>query len=355
MPRLSTALTLLVALGVGTPTASAAIFCVSDGPSLQNALTQAATNGEDDQIRLRAGIYTMGSGATAFTYNSAEAFRLVISGGWQNFGLVTCAFASADPNLSVLNGANQRRVMDLSKSSTNFNAMLEVRNLTITGGSGTGFGGLRVSVGDAVALERLIVRNNNATNSDSPGGILVAAARNVQLSNSLLLDNTCANGPCGAKLVTAQPVASVDVRNSTIARNRCPAIACPMAGVLIDNFFSTLVGNNAFHENEGAQLEFAPANANAVLLRNNRIGSFIGNPAQNIGNIAAPNPGFVDAANDDFRLRQDSPLLDAGDRAISAGDFDLDGNARTNGLDRDIGAYELQYMVFADSFESDDD
>lgn len=356
MPRHSRRLALAAILGLAAPfPVAAASFCVNDGPSLQNALTQAASNGENDQIRLRPGTYTMSSGLTAFAYNSAEPFLVVISGGWQNFGLVQCAIASPDPNLSVLDGVNQRRVMDLSNSSTNFNARIEVRNLTIRGGSGSGFGGLRVSVGEAVELDRLIVRNNNATNSDSPGGILVVAARNVLLSNSLVLDNTCANGPCGAKLVTAQPVASVDVRNSTIARNRCPAIACPMAGVLIDNFFSTLVGNNAFHENEGAQLEFAPANANAVSLRNNRIGSFIGNPAQNIGNIAAPNPGFVDANNDNFRLRQDSPLLDAGDGAISAGNLDLDGQPRTNGRDRDIGAYELQYMVFADSFESDDE
>jgi hypothetical protein len=231
--------------------------------------------------------------------------------------------------------------------------MLEVRNLTIRGGSGTGFGGLRVSVGDSVDLDRLIVRNNNATNSESPGGILVASARSVSLVNSLILDNTCANGPCGAKIVTGQAVAGVDIRNSTIARNRCPAIACPMAGVLIDNFFSTLVGNNAFHENEGTQLEFAPVNANAVSLRNNRIDSFIGTPAENVGNIVAPNPGFVDAAGNNFRLRPDSPLLDTGDAAISAGDFDLDGNARTNGRGRDIGAYELPYQVFADGFESD--
>lgn len=345
-------LVLLVALGLTLPLpVTAAIFCVSDGPSLQNALTQAASNGEDDDIRLRPGTYTMGSGATAFTYTSSEAFRLVISGGWQTVGVIPCGLAASDPNLSVLDGVNQRRVMDLSSSSTNFNAMLTVRNLTIRSGSGSGFGGLRVAVGDSVELDRLIVRNNNATNSESPGGILVASARSLNLLNSLILDNTCANGPCAAKLVTAQPVAGVDIRNSTIARNRCPAIACPMAGVFIDNFFSTIVGNNAFHENEGAQLEFAPANA--FRLVHNRIDSFIGSPTESVGNIAAPVPGFVDAAGNNFRLRPDSPLLDAGDGALSAGDFDLDGNARTNGRGRDIGAYELPYQVFADGFEDE--
>lgn len=347
-------LVLLAAAGPTPPLpATAAVFCVNDGLSLQNALTLAASNGQDDDIRLRPGTYTMGTGATAFTYTSSESFRLVISGGWQTVGVIPCGLALADPNLSVLDGVNQRRVMDLSSLSTNFNAMLTVRNLTIRGGSGSGtdFGGLRVAVGDSVELDRLIVRNNNATHSESPGGILVASARSLNLLNSLILDNTCANGPCGAKLVTAQPVAGVDIRNSTIARNRCPAIACPMAGVFIDNVFSTIVGNNAFHENEGAQLEFAPANA--FRLVHNRIDSFIGSPTESVGNIVAPNPGFVDAAGNIFRLRPDSPLLDAGDDALSAGDFDLDGNARTNGRGRDIGAYELPYQVFADGFEDE--
>lgn len=345
-------LVLLAALGLTLPLpATAAIFCVNDGPSLQNALTQAASNGQDDDIRLRPGTYTMGSGATAFTYTSSEAFQLVISGGWQTVGAIPCGLAAIDPNLSVLDGVNQRRVMDLSNTSTQFNATLEVRNLTIRGGSGAGFGGLRVSVGNSAHLERLIVRNNNATTSESPGGILVAAADSVILMNSLILDNTCANGPCAAKLVTGYPIARVNIRNSTIARNRCPAIACPMAGVFIDNFFSNRVGNNAFHENEGAQLEFTPANA--FVLRHNRIDSFIGSPTESVGNIAAPVPGFVDAAGNNFRLRPDSPLLDAGDDALSAGDFDLDGNARTNGRGRDIGAYELPYQVFADGFEDE--
>lgn len=355
MRRLPRCLAFIAALGLFVPLpASAAIFCVGDGPSLQNALTQAASNGEDDQIRLRAGTYTMGSGATAFTFVSSEPNRLTLSGGWQNFGLVPCAFAFADPNLSVLDGVNQRRVLDISNSSTNFNAMIEVSNLTIRGGSGNGFGGLRVSGGDNTRLDRLVIRNNHATNSESPGGVLVTAVGGIQVTNTLISDNTCANGPCGAKLVTAQPVASLSVFNNTVARNRCPAIACPMAGILIDNFFSTLVANNAFHENEGAQLELAPANANATVLRNNRIDSFIGTPTQSSGNIFAPTPGFVDAANGNFRLREDSPLLDAGDGAIGAGEVDLDGNARTNGRDRDIGAYELPYGVFADGFESDD-
>lgn len=354
MSRLPRSLALAAILGLtAPPSATAAIFCVGDGPALQNALTQAATNGQNDEIRLRPGTYTMGSGTTAFTFNSAEPFRIVISGGWQTVGLVPCALPSPDPNLSVLDGVNQRRVLDLSNSSTDFNSSIEVRNLTIRGGSGTGFGGLRVSGSDSTQLDRLIVRHNNATTSESPGGILVASARSLSLSNSLILDNTSANGPCGARLVTGQPVADIDLRNNTIARNRCPAIACPMAGVFIDNFFSTLVGNNAFHENEGAQLVFTPPNA--FRLVHNRIASFIGTPTESAGNIVAPSPGFVDATNDNFRLRFDSPLLDTGDPALSAGDIDLDGQPRTHGRGRDIGAYELQYILFGDGFESDDD
>ncbi len=349
MRRLATIF--LLATTLGLPAAGqAAVFCVHDGPSLQNALTQAATNGQNDEIRLQPGTYTMSSGTTAFTHTSAEPFRLVISGGWQMAGYLLCAVETTDPNLSVLDGVNQRRVLDLSSSSTHFNAMVEVRNLTIRGGSGNGFGGLRVAGGDSVKLHRLIVRNNNATNSESPGGILVQGANGLNLMNSLILDNTCANGPCAARIALPGN-SSVTLFNNTIARNRCPAINCPMAGVYIDSFFSNIVANNAFHQNEGAQLEFTPANF--LRLSHNLISSYIGTPTDSDGNISTASPGFIDAAADNFRLRLDSPLLDAANGAMGADEFDLDGNPRTNGRDRDIGAYELPYMVFADGFEDD--
>ena len=78
------------------------------------------------------------------------------------------------------------------------------------------------------------------------------------------------------------------------------------------------------------------------------LGTFAYNP-QNVVNLGATSPGFVDAANDDFHLTPTSPLVDAGQPIDPpAGAVDLDGNPRAcqgNGsglIVRDIGAYEYR-------------
>jgi hypothetical protein len=351
MPRLSTALTLLVALGVGTPTASAAIFCVSDGPSLQNALTQAANNNDHDEIRLRAGTYTMSSGTTAFTFNSAEAFRLVMSGGWQTLGFNSCAFALTDPNLTVLSGATSRRVMSLATSNASSAADLEVRNLTIRDGNGPGFGGVRAeSVGGSITLDRLIIRNNIGTGTDGTGGILVPATRRVDVTNNLLLDNSCVTGGCAARLAsTTTNLWAIMFNFNTVARNRCPSNGCLMGGVHFGGSAATNISNNAFIANSAEQAHFANPDCH---LRYNLIGGYRGTPTLVVGNLDPDDPGFVNPAGDNYRLRPDSPLLDAGEPFMDGSAIDLDGRARPNGAGDDIGAYELPYVILKDGFEA---
>ena len=59
------------------------------------------------------------------------------------------------------------------------------------------------------------------------------------------------------------------------------------------------------------------------------------------GNIAAE-PRFVDAANGDFRLAEDSPCIDTGAAGYLDLSFDLDGNPRVKGRSIDMGCYEFQ-------------
>jgi hypothetical protein len=64
-------------------------------------------------------------------------------------------------------------------------------------------------------------------------------------------------------------------------------------------------------------------------------------PLEGPGDIAA-DPGFVNADAGDFRLRPDSPCINAGLNAYTTGSTDLDGNPRIVSGTVDIGAYEYQ-------------
>ena len=67
-----------------------------------------------------------------------------------------------------------------------------------------------------------------------------------------------------------------------------------------------------------------------------------------LGNVAhgvvdsADDPGFVDAANGDYRLNPASAAVDAADGEADLGDLDLDGRPRVIGAQADKGCYERQ-------------
>lgn len=60
------------------------------------------------------------------------------------------------------------------------------------------------------------------------------------------------------------------------------------------------------------------------------------------GCLIGIDPGFVDAANGDYRLSDSSPCIDAGRNSFVQGDHDLDGNSRLVNGTVDIGCYEWQ-------------
>ena len=67
----------------------------------------------------------------------------------------------------------------------------------------------------------------------------------------------------------------------------------------------------------------------------------LGNVAHGVVDVA-DDPGFVDAANGDYRLNPASAAVDAADGAADLGDLDLDGRPRVIGAQADKGCYERQ-------------
>jgi len=87
----------------------AATFCVSDATELQDALTVAASNGENDTIQIVQGTY-VGN----FIYESTEANSLALEGGY-NSG---CGSRILDPENTILNEGVDGTVFEFSASNS---------------------------------------------------------------------------------------------------------------------------------------------------------------------------------------------------------------------------------------------
>jgi hypothetical protein len=83
-------------------------FCVSNASQLHDALTEAATNGEDDIIRVEKGTYTGN-----FVYDSFEGKSLTLIGGFAP----NCDTQTLDPSNTILDGNDADRVLYIKSHS----------------------------------------------------------------------------------------------------------------------------------------------------------------------------------------------------------------------------------------------
>ena len=135
-----------------------------------------------------------------------------------------------------------------------------------------------------------------------------------------------------------------------------------------------IVNNTAYHNNQSPELnggEIFPNASDDIRIFNNilvasankRINSnynngktivysnnlhFGGNSTAIAGtNLVKGDPLFTDAANNDFRLQQESPAIDKGIDSltgVAAPVIDFDGNTRPLGTGFDIGAFEYEFI-----------
>jgi len=185
MPRpLATLPAILLILCCATP-ATAAVFCVDTATELQNALSTAASNGEDDQVQIVQGTY-VGN----FVYTSSEAENIVISGGF----VPGCGSRTIDPQNTVIDGNQSGTTLALI-SDFNSSANLSLHSLTITGGystidTGNGVGGgirSRVGKGGILEITHSVITNNYA---GVGGGVEAENFRGkIRLIGNLIFNN----------------------------------------------------------------------------------------------------------------------------------------------------------------------
>jgi hypothetical protein len=261
----------LLLLGLAAPT-GAAVFCVDSAGALQDALTAAAANGADDEVRIVQGTY-VGN----FVYASAEANALSVLGGYS----AECATRELDPENSILDGNQTNMVLALS--APNVAAEFLVEGLTLRNGqrSGNG-GGLIATVGDGgtVRVERNRVEGNAA--SESGGGVYLSMPSGTAwLSRNSIITNNAGAGGGGAYISVATGI--ISLADNSIEDNT----GVSGGGVSVLSFYSgnsdplgvTLVGNlirgnRSSYSGGGVQVlsnDYGQSSSKAIAIVNNDI------------------------------------------------------------------------------------
>jgi hypothetical protein len=197
----------------------------------------------------------------------------------------------------------------------------------------------------AIGCSGLTVRGNEFVENSSGlgGGIWIASSAGVTVAGNRFVRNESSAYDGGGAIGSS--AASTVIVNNTMAENRA-GYGVGGGGISLVRDSSSLVANNivAF----GTSGIFTD-NADALSLSRNDV---FGNGqydyaglAPGSGDISA-DPAFNDAASNDYRLRMDSPCINAGDNGVAAlaGEADIDGEGRVNAADGsaviDIGADE---------------
>jgi len=191
-----------------------------------------------------------------------------------------------------------------------------VRGFTIRNGRGGVFGG---------TFEECIITENIAEYDG--GGAAYACLRNC-----LIYGNTAERYGGGAAYC-------YDMINCTVTKNKAQSGGGCHCGY---TYNSIIWGNSAsLHADMRLESNQDSPDANQNILGSYCRYSCTGNYVDGRGSIVG-DPCFVDWANNDFRLRDDSPCINAGMNACMTRKYDVDGIRRIKGKVVDMGAYENQ-------------
>jgi hypothetical protein len=350
IPKVARVFSIAFALASLASEAKAAKICVLAGDSLglQAALATAASNNEDDLIMLQAGAYDLPLNFGLSYYPSiAEQGNLTIAGGYHENADNTdpCGgIQSLDARDTAINGGQLFLGMPDGASSLalvgfTISGMVGAGKRVLVGGSGNWMGSL--------TIDRMIFKGNGSTDDDAvwlstSGGALV-------ISNSVFDQNASFAGYNAVRIYNPRPDDSfcTEIIHSTFARNAASVPAIGIGGSGILEPCTPLVANSVFWGNDTGQIEINfPA-----------VGYFLDVDVTDLGELsgmAVTNAFSIDPMfNADLSIGDMSPLREAGTVGglFSNGAYDVIGSPRIYGQRPDIGAFELQDVIFAHPFD----
>ncbi len=358
-------------------------YTANSATALQNVLTLAQGNGEDDVITIEPGAYNL---TTPLSYIAAENQALVLDG--------------ADAEFTVLDGGGAMRILTIDSTGLldDGAAAVTVRNITFQNGNNASSsgGGLTASTRAANILVEFCVFKDNAAAGQAGGGLfltstdggisvtgsrfntntgviigggayLESANGEVRLTNSVFVDN--ASSAFGGGLFTGASTGDAIVVNNVFQGNSSGggggAWSSTSTGT-INHVFNTYTDNLASDDGGGVMVSLGDDGGDAYVYNNIVWNNTAGDKGLDIyleddgdGNAIG---GIVEVVNNDysvfeynvgdnltrtgniaedplltpeFRLQGDSPCIDAGQNLTPHfPDFDFEEDERS--MDGDL-------------------
>ncbi len=222
-------------------------------------------------------------------------------------------------------------------------------------------GGIAIDLASSPVITRNVIRNNSALGDPSGtygygGGIDIGDYTTATITDNVFSGNTATDS--GGAISAGVNGTPVVITNNTLVGNRAgvdgDTIVSEGGGIVVSAGFTGDVRNNVFRGNVadtgGAIYFFSNGTQGITYLKNDFDGNVPDGCAGltgtkcTTGQLFVP-PLFLDAASENYRLRSDSALIDAGDAAgVSALDADSRPRSADGDLDGtavpDVGAYE---------------
>ncbi|HJT97774.1 MAG TPA: hypothetical protein VJ696_05610 [Rhodanobacteraceae bacterium] len=342
-------LTLLISLGAGST--YAATYCIKTGDvgALSAAMLTASSNGGSDTIKLQAGYYSVPMNFL-LSYSPTAADQggdLLIAGGYGPTIGDDCGLAPtvADASVTILEGGRWRTLLSSAGGSITLNALTLQSTFTSDPAHAAIELGAEANANGSIVVDNVMFIDNSSLASSAIS--VMADIGSVSVRNSLFASTVA--------LGNASPVRIGSLRNGSFcalivnSTFAATAAAAPALQVSTPDC-PAVVANDIFWNNApgGGVVFDAPDNA---YLFSNDIEASAEAAGTHVTDLYSVDPQF----NPDFSLSDLSALRDKGNEGtavFSPGTFDVVGQPRIyHGELPDIGAFEIQDVIFAFDFD----
>jgi len=327
----------------------ATTYCIAAGDfvGLQGALADAATNNADDVIELQSGLYSMPSNFLLWYEATSEYHDLTIEGGYSDNLGNPCGSPPTVPDarLTVLDHGLFR--VHLAGGAGSFT----LKSVTVQNTFSTDpndppveIGGYPNSTGNVTIQNSMFIGNGSTTRA---GVYLFASEGALSIYNSVFATNVSFSSESPVRLGSQRTNGSFCalIVNSTFTGNSSSVPAVDVQ----TSMCSSVVANDIFWGNVGSADAYFAVPDNTYLATDD-----FGDLADAVNTHAADLLSVDPLFNPDHSLRDLSPLRDKGSDGgsiFSPGAYDVVGNTRTAGAKPDIGAFEIQDVIFAHGFD----